>query len=43
MPSNIREIRCVDLDALAGEFPIEIRVIRAMLEDVDEVCLDQAA
>ena len=43
MNNEAREIRCADLAELEAEFPLEIAVIREMLEEVAEDCLDQAA
>jgi hypothetical protein len=43
MNDGIREIRCEELRLLAEQFPWEVSVIREMLDEVDEECLDEAA
>ena len=43
MNEDMREISCEDLRELAKDFPREAAVIREMLEEIEEHCLEQAA
>jgi hypothetical protein len=43
MNNGIREISCEELRNLAEQYPMEVSVIREMLDEVDEECLEEAA
>jgi len=41
MTNNMREIYCEEIACLEQEFPLEISIVREMLADVGEQCIEE--